>query len=152
MTLFDSIISYLESRGLPYEIFHHRPVFTSDGAAELSDHPAAEGTKSLALQSEHGLCVVTVCGDDRVDFAKLRAALGAKRIRMSNEQVLVQEFGTEIGGLAPFGYPPNVPTLIAKRLFTQPHVYFNPGRNDVTVRVVGDVFREIAVDHKALLI
>ena len=150
--LFRRIITYLAERGFHYEVFEHAPVFTADVASQISDHSREEGTKSLALRGQRTIVVVTVAGNERVDFRQVATLLGEKKLSMANSELLSARLGSEVGGLAPFGYDSAVRLAVSESLFKASSVYFNPGRNDMTVRVSGSVFCEIMQAHNAVVI
>lgn len=141
--LFDKIIEFLKKKNIDYELTIHEPVYTSDQASEISGHVNEEGTKSLALSSEKYFIVVTVSGNERVNFRAIKKFLGVKKLGMCQEESLKTNLKTEIGGLAPFGYGSDIIILVSISLFNQNKVYFNPGRNDATIAVRGEIFKDI---------
>lgn len=141
--LFDQIIEFLKNKHMDYDLAFHNPVYTSEQASKVSGHIDEEGTKSLALSSEKQLIVVTVSGNEHINFKGIKKFLGVKKLRMCQEETLKTNLNTEIGGLAPFGYGSDVILLVSNRLFTQIKVYFNAGRNDATIAVSGETFKNI---------
>lgn len=141
--LFDSVIAMLSSTGEIFELIEHQPVFTSETASKLCDHPPEQGTKSLALFKKDRYVVATIAGDERFDFPLIAKLVGEKKLSMATEKSLVESLGTEVGGLAPFGYGPCVTLVVSERLFDGPVVYFNPGRNDRTIRMASSAFRRM---------
>jgi Ala-tRNA(Pro) deacylase len=150
--LFQTIIEYLNQNNIKFELFKHEPVYTSATASTVLGHTEKEGTKSLALKTEKGLVVVTVSGIERVDFKVLKQLLDVKKIEMCDTDIINKDLGTEVGGLAPFGYQNQIQIVVSHTLFNQNSVYFNPGRNDATIRVGGKVFKTITLDHGAKVI
>ena len=141
--LYTSIKRILDKESIEYEEAQHEPVYTSDMAGDVSGHANEEGTKSLVLElGTGGLAVVTVTGGDRVDFKLIKKVLREKKITMCQSGVLSGQLGTEIGGVAPFGYGANVKLVVSPKLFRQKNVYFNAGRNDVTIKVSGQDFQK----------
>lgn len=147
--LFETIRRYLENSEYDFDIVEHDPVYTSEEARETLGHEPMEGTKSLVLDSESRLVVVTVPEPQDVDFDQISELTNTSGLEMCDPDVVEEELATEIGGIAPFGYGDDVITVVSSRLFGESTVYFNPGRNDVTAKVTGDVFERIARDWDA---
>ncbi len=150
--LYKKIIEYLNSKKIDYSLTEHEPVYTSDQAAHISQHPPEEGAKSLALNAGERIGVVTVSGAERINFKGIQNALKTKKINMCNEEVIKKKLNTEIGGLAPFGYDKDVIIIVSKKLLTQKKVHINPGRNDATLMISGNDFNKIMADQKARII
>jgi len=143
-SVFENITDYMHSRGIAHRCLEHDPVYTTEQAEGTVGHAPSEGTKSLALESECGLAVATVSGSERLDFGAIKRILGVRRLRMHNRSLLHQDFGVDDGGLAPFGYQPGIEILISETLIAEERIFFNPGRNDLTIEVTGVVFKEMA--------
>jgi prolyl-tRNA editing enzyme YbaK/EbsC (Cys-tRNA(Pro) deacylase) len=142
--LYTKVKEILDRERTNYEESLHQAVFTSGTASLLSGHADEEGTKSLVIELGSGaLAVVTVTGADRIDFGAIKKLLGEKKAKMCSPDLLSQRLGTELGGVAPFGYDAEVKLLVSPKLFVQQAVYFNAGRNDVTVKVTGPDFQKI---------
>src|SRR5947199_10448506 len=108
-SLYECVLTCMKNCGVQFEETRHEPVFTSEVARRVSGHPEEQGTKSLVLQTSEGkLVVVTVCGDERIDFNRTKKLLGVKKVKMCDEELLPSRLGTELGGVAPFGYPPEI--------------------------------------------
>ncbi|ALF51666.1 hypothetical protein ACX27_00500 [Nostoc piscinale CENA21] len=70
--LYQRIIAYLEKNKIQFQLFEHEPVYTSETASKVLNHAEEEGTKSLALQAGNNLIVVTISGNERIDFKKIK--------------------------------------------------------------------------------
>lgn len=145
-SLYENVLAEMRGCGVQFEETRHEPVFTSEAASHISGHPEEQGTKSLVLQtSDKKLVVVTVCGDERIDFNGIKKLLGVKKVKMCDDQLLPDQLGTELGGVSPFGYSTStgISLVVSPRLFLQEFVYFNGGQNDVTFRVTGSGFKKL---------
>lgn len=151
MKLYQNILAYLTQKGIYFELFQHEPVFTSEKASEVVNHAEAEGTKSLALKTNEGFAIATVSGKERLDFKRIKQLLGVKTLKMCDAESLEKELGTEIGGLAPFGYDSGIKLMVSRTLFSQKNIYINPGRNDVTIRLKGEDFASVMLENNAII-
>jgi prolyl-tRNA synthetase len=79
-------------------------VTTIEGLAELLGVDAAATSKAMPVVDGDGTVVLgLVRGDDRLDEAKLAAALGIA-IRPANEEEIEQAFGAQAGSIGPVGF------------------------------------------------
>ncbi|MEO1527073.1 MAG: YbaK/EbsC family protein [Planctomycetota bacterium] len=143
MALYDSVKRLLETESVDVQYLQHTSVFTSSSASEVCGHTPEEGTKSLIVEADGSLVVVTVSTDARIDFSALKKLLGTKKIRMAKGENLFSQLGTEPGGIAPFGYGSEIKICVSQKLFVQSKLYFNPGRNDVTAVISGGDFERV---------
>jgi len=146
--LYENVLKVLSKYRCEYDEFQHEPVYTSETASVVMDHPEEQGTKSLAMTPKKGtegaVVVVTVAGNERMDFKRAATAVDMKKLSMAPESTVSDVLGTEIGGLAPFGYESKgVRLVVSKTLLNQDLVYINPGKNDVTIRIKGGDFAKL---------
>lgn len=146
------IVRCLTKLNVQYEIISHAPVYTSNEASTVLHHPESEGTKSIALQTNQGLAVVTVSGIERVDFKQTQILLGVQKVRMCDPEVIASTLKTEIGGIAPFGHAPDVRLLISQTLLEQKNIYINPGVNNMTIQISGTDFEKVAMFFNCIII
>jgi prolyl-tRNA synthetase len=79
-------------------------VTTIDGLAELLGVDAAATSKAMPVVTGEGTVVLgLIRGDDRLDEAKLAAALGAA-IRPATEEEIEKVFGAQAGSIGPVGF------------------------------------------------
>jgi len=149
---YDRILEILKNSSAQYEIVSHQPVYTSEEASRTIGHEEREGTKSLVLQDGEFIVVVTVSGDEKIDFKKVARLLSRKKLKMTQEETMKEMLGVNSGGVAPFGYDTNFPLVISKKLLEMSWVYINPGKNDVTIKIKGDHFAEIMKKEKAMIL
>lgn len=150
--LFNRIIEYMDKNSIKYELSEHKSVYTSSEASKVSGHTENEGTKSLALDTEKGVVVVTVSGNERVDFNSIKRLFNLKKIEMCDAKKIADTLHTEIGGIAPFGYDKNIKIVVSNKLFENSKVYFNPGKNNATICVDGETFKKIMIKQGAQVI
>lgn len=146
-SVYQNIVELLKNSGADWEEFTHEPVYTSEQAATLLNHPEDQGTKTLALvdKKKKNLLVVTVAGNERVDLKAISDISGLKRLSFCDEEVVTNRLGVLRGALAPFGYQQqDVPIFLSKSLLNMENVYINPGQNDRTIRIKGADFGHIA--------
>jgi prolyl-tRNA editing enzyme YbaK/EbsC (Cys-tRNA(Pro) deacylase) len=104
-------------------------------AATALGVPVSHIGKSIVFDSEKGVVVAVVCGDQRVDTACLAAILEVVNLRPLRAEGVKKETGFVIGGVSPFGLPPNVRIIVDARLKTLGRCYVAAGHPKAVVGV-----------------
>ena len=72
----------------------------------------------------------------RTDLAKLKAALGAKEVRLASELEFTGLFpDCEVGAMPPFGNLYGVPVYVEASLTKDKEIVFNAGTHEDTIRI-----------------
>lgn len=112
-----------------------------EGTRTAADAAAAVGcdvaaiVKSIVLDSSLGPIVVLTSGANRVDYAKVAAALDAIDVRRADPEAARAATGFPIGGTAPFGHPRKVPMLMDQDLLALAQVWAAAGTPDTVFPV-----------------
>lgn len=115
-----------------------------EGTRTAADAAAAVGcdvaaiVKSIVLDSSVGPIVVLTSGANRVDYAKVAAALDAGDVRRADPEAARVATGFPIGGTAPFGHPGPVPMLMDETLFAHDRVWAAAGTPDTVFPIAPD--------------
>jgi len=127
--------------GLDIEIVRMgRPTRTAAEAAAACGVEIAQIVKSLVFRLARGdgaegePVLLLVAGDNRVDEARVGAALGGRLSRMSAAEVR-DATGFAIGGVAPLGGSRPLPVYIDADLLSQPRVFAAAGAPDAVFGV-----------------
>lgn len=147
-----TILDYLEEKGIEYEHMKHEPLNSTEEACEVVGHQPDESTKTLVLEGEAEKVAVTVPGDKEVDLDKVAELTETQGLELCSPDELEDENGVELGGVPPFGYGEDVKLVVSTELFDKENVYFCPGRKDETIKVSGEEFRRIMIDQDAELL
>jgi len=121
----------------------HRPVFTVEEAADVSDHLPGGHTKNLFLKDKKGgLWLVVLQARLRVDLNALAKQLGAPRFSFGSAELLIATLGIEPGSVTPFALINDAarkvqPVLDQDMLKLSP-LNFHPLRNDRTTAIAPD--------------
>lgn len=88
------------------------------------------------------LCVVLAT--DRLDVNRaVRHHLGVRKISFADPEATVTATGQIIGGVTPFGTPPDLPILVDRAVMERPSVIVGGGSRAMKVRVVPSVFERM---------
>lgn len=104
---------------------------TAADAATAIGCPLDAIVKSIVLTTDAGPVVVLTAGGNRVDYAKVGAALGLEGVRRATPDEARAATGYPIGGTAPFGHPAPVPMLLDRDLLAFDEVWAAAGTPDV---------------------
>jgi Ala-tRNA(Pro) deacylase len=118
----------------------HRPVFTVEEAADVSDHLPGGHTKNLFLKDKKGgLWLVVLRADLRVDLNALARQLGAPRFSFGSAELLIATLGIEPGSVTPFALMNDsglkVQPVLDEAMLRLDPLNFHPLRNDRTTAI-----------------
>ena len=125
---------------------------TAQDAADAIGCPVGAIVKSLVLDSDAGPFMVLTSGDNRVSYAKVEAATGRTGVQRCDADTVRAATSYPVGGVAPFGHPEPLPTLIDRDLLSfnevwaaagTPHAVF-PIAPDALVTATGAVPADVA--------
>jgi len=149
----------LGALNITWTTHEHRPVFTVEEAADVSDHLPGGHTKNLFLKDKKGgLWLAVVRAALRVDLNALAKQIGAPRFSFGSPELLVQTLAITPGSVTPFALMYDTenkvrPILDAAMLEMAP-LNFHPLRNDRTTAIApADLLRFIeSCGHAPLIV
>jgi len=152
------IIDLLESENIPYSIFEHQEVRTSEEAARVRNEPLKIGAKAIVFYADKIPLLVVVPGDKRVDTKAFKAVFEVKDLRMASPDEVLQITSVAVGGVPPFGSVMNLKTHCDKKVFENEKIAFNAGAGTVTVKMKSADFKLVenpivgsfSIDKKSL--
>ena len=142
----ERLLETLEAAGVCYRVVEHAPVFTSEQAAAVRGTPPEAGAKALLVKADlpaADYALLVIAGSRRVDNARLREALGTRRVRFASAAELLAATGCRPGALPPFGALFGLPVLLDRSLQTAPEAAFNAGSHTISVVMEGEGFRRV---------
>src|SRR5215203_2427704 len=89
---------------------------TAEDAARAIGVEVGQIVKSLVFTLDGALVMALVSGRNRLDEARLAAALGGREVRRTDAAGVREATGYAIGGVPPFGHPEPLPTAIDEDL------------------------------------
>ena len=94
----------LAGAGLPYEIVRTVPARNAEESAELQGIPVGNLLRTIVIRrGADDYVFVLVPGGRQIDWPKLRAHLGVKRLSLPDQDEARQATGYERGAITPFG-------------------------------------------------
>jgi Ala-tRNA(Pro) deacylase len=149
--------AYLREHGVRYEVTVHPEVYTAQEVAAVEHVSGRQFAKVVIADADGQQVMLVLPAAARVDLVRLRAALGAKVVRLAREEEFAGRFpDCEAGAMPPFGHLYDMPVYMDPSLADQPRLVFNACSHRETVAISGDDYRrlakpvllEFAVPHK----
>lgn len=147
------VIDAAARQGLTLAVRHFaQGTRTAQDAADAIGCTVGAIVKSLVLDSDAGPFMVLTSGDNRVSYAKVEAATGRTGVQRCDADTVRAATSYPVGGVAPFGHPEPLPTLIDRDLLSfnevwaaagTPHAVF-PIAPDALVTATGAVPADVA--------
>ncbi|MFI1198978.1 YbaK/EbsC family protein [Streptomyces sp. BHT-5-2] len=100
---------------------------TAAEAAAAVGCDLAQIVKSLIFTADGAPVLVLMDGASRVDVERVRAELGATRVRRADADLVRETTGYAIGGVPPFGHRTRTPVLADRGILAHPTVWAAAG-------------------------
>jgi Ala-tRNA(Pro) deacylase len=157
MPILARLREFLEANQVEYSVHSHPQAYTAQEVAALSHVKGHALAKVVMVRAGERLVMLVLGADQRVDFARLRAALGPGEARLATEAEFGDLFpGCETGAMPPFGNLWGVPVYADRSLESNEHLVFNAGTHTLTAklafrdfaRLVTPTMADFAVPHR----
>ncbi len=132
-SVFDRVTALLSAKPVPFTVQNHRPVFTSEEAAEVRGTPLASGAKALICRADEQFLMFVLPADRKLASKAVRRSGGIKSLRFATREEVVQFTGLAPGSIPPFGSLFGLPTWCDERLGDQPRINFNAGDHAISI-------------------
>jgi len=133
MSVLDRLVQRLESRGIPFTLLHHAPVYTSEEAAQVRGTTLASGAKALICKADDCFIMVVMPADLRMASRLVRRSTSSRRLRFASREEVADLTGLQPGSIPPFGSLFKLPTWCDHRLAEQATINFNAGDHAVSI-------------------
>ena len=129
----ERLVTWLTAAGVPFRVLHHPPVRTSAEAAAARGTALEAGAKALVVRADDRPLHLVLPADLRVDNARLRALLNARRLRFVTPDELLALTGCAPGAVPPFGNLFGLEVLVEEALTRVDEIAFNAGSREVSL-------------------
>ena len=156
-TGYQNIQQLLQSVNAVYEVLEHEPVLSiEDVIQQVGYHPHCM-IKTIIFKNTktEEFIAISVQAEKQVDKAKVAQALdiSSNRIKFATEKEVLK-IGFPVGGVASFGFEPNVPVVkfLDRAIATQPCEWLYTGISDnrKTLKIKKADFLKITVDYRQI--
>jgi Ala-tRNA(Pro) deacylase len=145
MTCRERLEQYLRDNGVGFEVLTHSQAFTMQEVAAALHVPGDQVAKVVMVQTDDGLEMLVVPAPYRLDFSRVRALLGAKKVRLAQEEQFEALFpDCATGAMPPFGNLYDIPVYVDQTLTEVEDIIFRIGTHRHTMKVAFADFERLA--------
>jgi Ala-tRNA(Pro) deacylase len=140
MTIAAAVKSYIEGRGIAYDIISHYQTGSSHETAQAAHIDEAHMAKAVILQDSQGSVMVIVPGDAWVSLSAVQQALG-REMELAVESDAAGHFpDCEVGAIPALGPAYGMETLLDESLVSLAFQYIESGDHRTLIKVNGRDF------------
>ncbi len=142
-----SLLQYLETADVDYDVIHHPHSSTSIDTAKTSHVSGKRLAKGVVVEDSDGHYLLAVIPASRhLDLARLHHQLG-RQVGLATEEELSELFpDCEPGAVPPLGAPYRLETIVDKTLENEPEIFLEGGFHDDLIHMSGLDFSKLIVD------
>jgi Ala-tRNA(Pro) deacylase len=136
---------YLRENGVPFETMAHKQAFTMPEVAAALHVPGGQVAKVVVVKADGEMVMLVIPASHRLDLAKVRALLDAKKVNLAKEEEFTDLFpDCETGAMPPFGNLYNLPVYVDQALEKEKSIVFRVGTHRHTMQVAYADFARLA--------
>jgi len=132
-SVFDHLNELLTRTSVKFEVQQHRPVYTSEEAAEVRGTSLASGAKALVCKADGRFLLIVLPADRRLASKQVRKTASIRNLRFATREEVVELTGLAPGSIPPFGSLFELPTWCDSKLADQPTINFNAGDHSISI-------------------
>jgi len=122
------IKKYLDSQHVPYDVINHKATYTAQEIAAAAHISGKNLAKTVIIKLDGKLAMAVLPAAYRINFRRLREALGADQVELAHEEDFKDLFPEyEVGAMPPFGNLYGLDVYIAESLTEDAEIAFNAG-------------------------
>src|SRR5215208_5206928 len=132
----DRLEDYLRENGVPFEVRHHPRAVTAQEVAASEHVPGKMLAKTVMVLADGEMVMLTLPAPYQVDMEKAGSALGARDVRLAQEEEFEGSFpDCEVGAMPPFGNLYDLPVYVEETLAEDETIVFRAGTHIDTMSV-----------------
>jgi Ala-tRNA(Pro) deacylase len=127
---------FLDNQNIQYSIIYHSPANTAQRAAACAHIKGKDLAKTVMIKADDEMIMAVLPANYRIDFNKLRDALGVHAITLADEDEFSDLFpDCETGAMPPFGNLYYLNVIVEKSLTADTEIAFNGGSHTELVKM-----------------
>ena len=128
--------SYLREERVPFEVRHHPRAVTAQEVAASEHVPGKMLAKTVMVLADGEMVMLALPASYQVDVEKAGSALGAREVRLAQEEEFEGSFpDCEVGAMPPFGNLYDLPVYVEETLAEDDTIVFRAGTHVDTMSV-----------------
>jgi prolyl-tRNA editing enzyme YbaK/EbsC (Cys-tRNA(Pro) deacylase) len=148
----NEVRAFFNARGLRKEIHSFEDsTHNSELAAQTLGVLVGQIAKTILLMVDESPVIVVISGDLRVDFKKVKALRGGKKVRLGGPEDVVAHTGFKVGAVSPVALPGGIPVYQDLSLRRFETIYPAAGEtNNMFVTTPGELLSLTGAQEKDL--
>jgi Ala-tRNA(Pro) deacylase len=143
MTIPATVKSYIEGRGVAYDVIAHPASGSSHETAEAAHVDEGHIAKGVILKDSVGVVMVVIPGDAWVNLSAVGKELD-RDLTLAEEKEAAGYFpDCDLGAIPPLGPAYGVDTVMDKALTSLAYVYLESGDHRSLVKIEGEALSEL---------
>jgi len=135
----------LREAKVKFEVQEHPPAYTAQEMAAQAHVTGDKVAKPVVVQADEQRYLCVLPASYKVDMAKLKKVLKAKKCRLVPEAEMAKIFpDIELGAEGPFGKPYGLPTLVDEHLTACDTITFAAGSHRHAIRMSYEDYARLA--------
>jgi prolyl-tRNA editing enzyme YbaK/EbsC (Cys-tRNA(Pro) deacylase) len=140
--------AHLETLGLPFEVMECDPALADTAAfVEAYGIPPERSANTILVASKgaeptYAACVLLATTSLDVNNV-VRREMDVRKASFARAEPTIELTGMEIGGVTPFGLPPDLPVLVDARVMEPEWVVLGGGNRSSKLRVAPEALQQI---------
>jgi len=136
MPLSKKLKAFLDEKQIRYLTLHHSPAYTAQELAAASHIAGHLWAKTVIVDADGREVMAVLPATERIDLDALAEVLGAKAVRLADEQEFRSRFpDCELGGMPPFGNLFDMEVVLSPSLAEDDKICFNAGSHQVAFKM-----------------
>lgn len=140
---FEKIIELLNQNKIQYKLMEHKPVFTSEEAAEVRKTELKLGAKALIMKADKKPIMIVVPGNKKVDTSIFKKLYQIKDLEMATKDEVKTISDVEVGAVPPFGNLFKIPLYFDQEIISNQTVVFNAGSHSKSILMKGSDLEKV---------
>ena len=135
---------FLDSHHVKYVTITHSLAYTAQEIAGAAHIPGQELAKTVIVKIDDQMAMAVLPAHNQIDFARLKKAVGAKKVELADEQEFRGLFpDCELGAMPPFGNLYDLDIYVAEPLAKDELIAFNAGSHTELVKLAYKDFERL---------
>jgi len=143
MTIAATVKSYIEGRGVAYEVITHPASGSSHETADAAHVDEGHIAKGVILKDDAGAVMVVVPGNAWVDLSAIRKELDREMVLAEEKDAAGHFPDCDPGAIPPLGPAYGMETLMDKALTSLTYVYLESGDHRSLIKMKGEALVEL---------
>jgi Ala-tRNA(Pro) deacylase len=132
----ERLIAHFQEQGVAFEEISFPEAYTAQEIAAQAHISGWQLAKVVIVKVEGELAMLVLPAPARIDFPRLKEALGAKEVELARERDFGHRFpDCEVGAMPPFGGLYQMPTYMDEALAEAGEIAFLAGTHDEALRL-----------------